>query len=122
MNTEVRKYETNGTEKYFFKLMNTVFRKTMENARNHIDIKLATTTMKRDYLVQEPNYQTTKTFSENLLAIEMKRIQILMNKPVYLGLSILEMSKTVMYELWYDYVKLKYRELVTWIQTTLWSK
>ena len=122
MNTEVRKYETNGIEKYFFKLMNTVFRKTMENARNHIDIKLATTTTKRDYLVQEPNYQTTKTFSENLLAIEMKRIQILMNKPVYLGLSILEMSKTVMYELWYDYVKLKYRELVTWIQTTLWSK
>ena len=122
MNTEVRKYETNGIEKYFFKLMNTVFRKTMENARNHIDIKLATTTTKGDYLVQEPNYQTTKTFSENLLAIEMKRIQILMNKPVYLGLSILEMSKTVMYELWYDYVKLKYRELVTWIQTTLWSK
>ena len=56
----------------------------------------------------EPNYHTTKLFTESLLAIEMRKPQILMNKPVYLGLSILDLSITVMYEFWYDYVKPKY--------------
>ena len=60
--------------------------------------------------MSEPNYHTTKFFIGNVLAIEMKNTQILTNKPVYLGLSILEMSKTVIDEFWYDYVKLKYGE------------
>ena len=60
--------------------------------------------------MSEPNYHTTKFFTENLLAIEMKKTEILMNKPVYLGLSILELSKILMYEFWYDYVKSKYCE------------
>ena len=60
--------------------------------------------------MSEPNYHTTKWFSENLLAIEMKKIKVKMNKSVYLALSILEISKTLMYEFWYDYIKPKYQD------------
>ena len=67
---------------------NSVFGKTKENIRKHRDIKLVTTEMRRNYLVSEPNYHSTQIFTENLLAIEMKKTQIFMNKPVYLGLSI----------------------------------
>ena len=89
---------------------NSVFGKTMENVRNHEDIKLVTTDERRNKLVSEPNYHTTKQFSENLLAIEMKKTKVKMNKPVYLGMSILNISKTLMYEFWYDYIKPKYKE------------
>ena len=74
--------------------MNSVFGKTMENVRKHRDIKLIPTDKTRNLLVSEPNYHTTKWFSEDLLAIEMKKTKVKMNKPVYLGLSILEISKT----------------------------
>ena len=84
----------------------------MKKVRKYRDIKLVTTERRRNYLVSEPNYHTSKFFTENLLAIQMKKTQILMNKPVYLGLSILDLSKTVMYELWYDYIKPKYRNIV----------
>ena len=90
--------------------MNNVFGKTMENVRKHINIKLITTEKKRNYLVLEQNHHTTKFFTENLLAIEMRKTQILMSKPGYFGLSILGLSKTVMYEFWYNYVKPKYGE------------
>ena len=74
INTKLRKGAKNDFEKDFFKLMNnSVFGKTMENVRNHRDIKLVTTYEKRNKLVSEPNYHTTKRFSENLLAIEMKK-------------------------------------------------
>ena len=82
----------------------------MENVRKYGDIKLVTTEKRRNHLVSEPNYQTTKLFTEKLLAIEMKKTQIIMNKPAYLGLSILDLSKTVMYECWCDYIKRKYGE------------
>ena len=81
---------------------NSVFGKSMENVRKHRDIKLVTTEEKRITLVSEPNYHTTKQFSENLLVIEMKKTKVKMNKPVYLGMSILDISKTLMYEFWYD--------------------
>ena len=111
MNTKLRQNTTNNFEKDFFKLMNNaVFEKTMENLRKHRNIKLATTERRRNYLVSEPNYHTTKFFTENLLAIEMRKTKILLIKPVYLGLSILDLSKTTMYEFWYDYVKPKYGE------------
>ena len=84
----------------------------MENVRKHRDIKLVTTDKRRNQLVSEPNYHTTKWLSENLLAIEMKKTKVKMNKPVYLGLSILEISKTRMYEFWYDYMKPKYGDNV----------
>ena len=94
---------------------NVVIGKTIENVRKHRDIKLVTTERKQNYLVLEPNYHTTKFFTEYLLAIEMKKKkkkkkQILMNKAVYLGLSILELSKILMYEFCYDYAKQKYGE------------
>ena len=69
--------------------------KTMENVRKHRDIKHVTTERRRNYLVSEPNYHTAKFFTENLLAIEMNKTQILMNKFVYLGLLLLYLSKTV---------------------------
>ena len=75
--------------------------------RQHRNNKLVTTETRRNYLVSEPNYQPTKFFTEYLLAVEIRKTQILMNKPVYLGLSILDLSKTVMYEFWFDYVKPK---------------
>ena len=99
MNTKLRTKAKNDFEKDFFKLMNnSVFGKTMENVRKHRDIKLVKTDKRRNQLVSEPNYYTTKWYSESLLAIEMKKIKVKMNKPVYLGFSILEISKTQMYE------------------------
>ena len=110
MNTELRELAKNDFEKNFFKLMNnSVTGKTMENIRKHRDIKLVTTDKRRNRLVSESNYHTTKYVSENLLAIEMKKIKVKINKPVYLGLSILEIGKTLMYEFWYDYIKPKYQ-------------
>ena len=87
---------------------NSVFGKTMENVRNHRDIKIVTTNRQRNKLVSEPNYHTTKRISENLLIIEMKKTEVKMNKPIYLGMSILDISKRLMYEFWYGYVKPKY--------------
>ena len=84
--------------------------KTMKRVRKYGDIKLVTRERRRNYLVSEPNYHTTKFFTEYLLAIEMKKTEIVKNKPVCLGLSILELSKVSMYELWYDYVKPKHDE------------
>ena len=113
MNTELRKQSKNDFEKDFNKLMNnSVFGKAMENVRKHRDIKLVATDKRRNQLVSEPNYHTTKWFSENLLAIEMKKAKVKMNKPVYLGLSILEICKILMYEFWYDYMKPKYGDNV----------
>ena len=107
MNTDLRKKAKYDFEKYFFMLMNNaVFGKTIENVRKDRYIKLVTTERRRNYLVSEPNYYTTKLFTENLLTIEMKKTEILMNKPVYLRLSIMELSKILMYEFWYDYVSL----------------
>ena len=109
MNTELRKLAKNDFEKDLFKLMNnSVFGKTMENIRKHRDIKLVTTDKKRSKLVSEPNYHTINLISEDLSIIEMKKTKGKMNKPIYLGLSILEISKILMYEFWYDYMKPKY--------------
>ena len=109
MNTKLRKAAKNDFEKDFFKLMNnSVFGKKMENIRKHRDIKLVTTDKKRSKLVSELNYHTINLISEDLSIIEMKKTKEKMNKPIYLGLSILEISKILMYEFWYDYLKPKY--------------
>ena len=89
---------------------NAVFGKAMENMRNYREIKLATTQRRKNYLVSEPNYHTIKFFTENLSAIEMRKMQIIMHKAVYLESSILNLSKTITYEFWYDFVKPKYGE------------
>ena len=80
----------------------------MENIRKHRDIKLVTTDKKRSKLVSEPNYHTINLISEDLSIIEMKKTKVKMNKAIYLGLLILEVSKILMYEFWYDYMKPKY--------------
>ena len=91
VNTELRKKATNDFEKDFFKLMNNaVFGKTMENVRKHRDIKLVKTDKKRNKLVSEPNFHAMKLIDNNLAIIEMRKVKVKMNKPIYLGLSILE--------------------------------
>ena len=80
----------------------------MENVRKHGDIKLVTTDKSRNQLVSESDYHTTKFFSKNLLVIEMKKLKVKIKKPVCLGLSILDISKTLMYDFWYDYIKPMY--------------
>ena len=111
VNTKLRTEAKNDFEKDFFKLMNNaVFGKTMKNVRKHRDIRLVTTDRRRIQLTSESNYHTTKYFSENLMATEMKKAKVKMNKPIYLGMSILDISKTLMYEFWYDYIKPKYQD------------
>ena len=112
MNTELRKVAKNDFEKDLFKLMNnSVFGKTMEKIRKHRDINLVTTNKRRSKLVSEPNYHTMNYISENLSIIEMNKTRVKMNKPTYLGLSILNISKILMYEFWYDYMKQKYNNV-----------
>ena len=109
MNTELRKLAKDDFEKDLFKLMNNVvFRKTMENIRKHRDIKLVATDKKRNKLVSEPNYHIMNYISKDLSTIKMNETKVKMNKPIYLGLSILDISKILMYEFWYDYMKPKY--------------
>ena len=112
MNINLRKKKQKKEKKKIsFKVMNNaVSLKTMENVRKHKDIKLATTEKRRNCLVSELNYHTTTFFTENLLAIKIKKTEILMNKSVCLGISILELSKIIMYKFWYDLVKPKYGE------------
>ena len=111
MNAKLRKEAKNDFEKDFFKLMNSsVFGKTMENVRKHSDIKLVTTDKRKNQLASQPNYHTTKYFSENLITVEMKKVAVKMNKPFYLGMSILDINKTLMYEFWYDYIKQEYQD------------
>ena len=109
MNTKLRMQAKNEFEKDFFKLMNnSVFGKTMENVRNHRDIKLVTTDKRRSILASEPNYHSSKCISKDLMIMEMKKVEVKMNKTIYLGQAILDISKTLMYKFWYNYIKPKY--------------
>ena len=109
--TDLRTKATNEFEKDFFKLMNNaVFGKTMENVRKHRNIKHVRTNYKRNKLVSQPTYHTMKLIDDNLAIIEMRKLKVKMNKPIYLGLSILALSKITVYEFWYDYVKVKYED------------
>ena len=111
MNTELRKSAKNESEKDFYKLkINSIYGKTVQNDRKHRDIKLVTAEYKRNKLALEPNYHSTKCISKHLLVMEMKKTKIRMNKPIYLGQAILDLSKTLMYEFWYDYLKPMYRD------------
>ena len=112
-NTELRSESKNDFEKHFKLMNNSVYGKTMENVRKQRDINLVTTNSEKRKLVSEPNYHTCKQFSENFMAIEMKKTKILMNKPVYVGQAVLDISKTLMYEFWYDYIIPKYDDKVT---------
>ena len=110
-NTKLRMQSNNNFESNFFKLMNnSVFGKTIENIRKRTDIKLVKTPEQARKLINKPNYTGRKTFSDNLVAIHMAKTEIYMNKPVYLGMSILDISKTLMYDFHYGYIKPKYGE------------
>ena len=108
-NTQLRTAATNDFEKDFFKLMNnSVFGKTMENIRKHRNIKLVTTQEKYIQTVMKPNFKSGVLFGENIMGCEMGKIKVVMNKPVYLGQAILDLSKIVMYQFHYDYMVPKY--------------
>ena len=113
----------NDSEKDFFKLINSfVFKKIMGNTRNHRDVQLVTIDKQRNHLVQELNYHTTKCFLEKVVAIQTNKINVKINKPVYLGLSDMAIKKIDLYKYWYDYSKPEHRQnckLITWIQTPL---
>ena len=109
LNTKLRKPAKNEFEKDFFKLINnTVFGKTMENIRNHKDMKLVTSEQKYQKYVIKPNFKDGHPFSKYLFAVEIGKTEIKMNKPVYLGQAILDLSKTLMYEFHYDFMRSKY--------------
>ena len=109
LNTELRTKAKNEFEKDFFKLMNnSVFGKTMENIRNRSVIKLVTDKIKAEKLAAKPNFKHCNIFNEDLIAIHMKKTSLTMNKPVYLGMCILDLSKTLMYEFHFNYIKKKY--------------
>ena len=110
-NTNLRTQAKNNFEKDFFKLMNnSVFGKTMENIRNRVNVKLVNTEEKFKKLSAKPNYKGRKIFNENLISVHMKKTSLTMNKPVYLGMCILDLSKTIMYDFHYNYIKPKYGE------------
>ncbi|XP_022778592.1 uncharacterized protein LOC111320169, partial [Stylophora pistillata] len=111
LNTELRTKADNDFEKDFFKLMsNAVFGKTMENIRKRVDVRLVTREEKAKKLANKVNFKHCTIFSEDLCAMHMRKTQILFNKPLYLGMSILDISKTLMYDFHYNYIKPKYPE------------
>ena len=109
INTKLRAKAKNNFEKDFFKLMNnSVFGKTMENIRNRVNIKLVNDSDKAKKLTAKPNFKHLNIFCEELIAVHMKKTSLIFNKPVYLGMCILDLSKTIMYEFHYNYIKKKY--------------
>ena len=123
MNIDLRKDAKNNFEKDFFKSMNnSVFGKTVKNVRNHRDIRVVTTDKERSILTSEPNYHSTKYISRDLLIMEVKKVEVRMNKPTYLGQAILDISKTLMYN--FGMITLNpsmeiKQDYATWIQLAL---
>ena len=111
MNTNSRRVAKNDFEKNFFKLMNnSVFGKMIENVRKRREIKLIVSEEHRKKLVSEPNYASCTTFSDHLIAIEMRKTRIYMDKPILVGQAILDKSKELMYQFHYDYLKPKFKD------------
>ena len=109
LNTELRTAAANEFKKDFLKLMNnSVFGKTMENIRNKVDFKLVNDKKQAEKLSAKPNFYNCNIFSEELVAVHMKKTKLVFNKPVYLGMCILDLSKTLMYDFHHNYIKPKY--------------
>ena len=110
-NTFLRSQAKNDFEKALFKLMNnSVFGKTMENVRNRVSIELVKDAERAAKLVNKPNFEELKIFDEFLIAVKMRKTKVWMNKPVYVGMSILDLSKTLMFSFQYEYVKKKWEK------------
>ena len=110
-NTKKRKHAKNTFEKDFFKLMNnSVFGKMMENLRKRVDVKLVTNEKKLDKLTSKPTYVSSKIFNENLMAVHKIKETLTLNRPAYVGMCILDLSKTLMYNFHYNYIKKKYND------------
>ena len=110
MNTELRKKGKNDFEKDFFKLMNnSVFGKTMENIRNRVDIRLINDRKRAEKFAAKPNFKHLTIFNESLISIYMKKTKLYFNKPIYCGMAILDLSKLLMYDFHYNYMKKKFK-------------
>ena len=108
-NTEKRKHAKNSFEKDFFKLMNnSVFGKTIENLRKLVDVRLVTDEKKLDKLTAKPTYVSSKIFNKNLMAVHKVKETLTLNRPAYVGMCILDLSKTLMYDFHYNYIKKEY--------------
>ena len=108
-NTEKRKQAKNSFEKDFFKLMNnSVFGKTMENLSKRVDVRLVTNEKKLLKLTSKPTYVSSKIFNKNLVAVHKIKEALILNRPAYVGICILDLSKTLMYDFHYNYIKKKY--------------
>ena len=112
LNTELRKKAKNDFEKDFFKLMNnSMFGKTMEAIRERVDIKLANNWNQAAFQIKKPTYNTLKIFDENLIAIHMRKSKILFNKPIYVGFCVLELSKHLMYDTYYNKMQNMFKDV-----------
>ena len=108
-NTEKRKHARNPFEKDFFKLMNnSVFGKTMENLRKRVDVRLVTNEKKLLKLTSKPTYVSSKIFNENLVAVHKIKETLTLKRPAYVGMCILDLSKTLMYDFHHNYIKNKF--------------
>uniref|UniRef100_A0A1B6JA38 DNA-directed DNA polymerase n=3 Tax=Homalodisca liturata TaxID=320908 RepID=A0A1B6JA38_9HEMI len=118
LNTMERTKAKNDFEKDFFKLMNnSVFGKTMENMRNRVDIRLGTKSKLVERWVSKPNFKSRTIFTENLVAVHFSKKKLLLNKPIYVGMSILDISKTLMYDFHYNVMKEKYGSNIKMVYT-----
>ena len=110
-NTEKRMHAKNSFEMDFFKLMNNrVFGKTMENLRKRVDVRLVTNEKKLNKLTSKPTFVISKIFNENLMAVHKIKETLTLNRPAYVGMCILDFSKTLMYDFHYNYIKKKYND------------
>ena len=110
-NTSKRRQAKNDFEKDFFKLMNnSVFGKTMENLRKRVDVRLVTDVGKFKKMISKPTYINSKIFNEDLVAVHKIKECLTLNRPAYIGMCILELSKLLMYDFHYNYIKDKYND------------
>ncbi|KAL4108153.1 hypothetical protein QTP88_018399 [Uroleucon formosanum] len=117
-NTNLRSEAKNEFEKEYFKLMNnSVYGRTMMNVRNHVDIRLCSNASKVEKLIAKPNFDRRTIFTENLAAVHMKRTQISFKQPIYIGMCILDLSKMLMYDFYYNIIKKKYGNRVRLLYT-----
>ena len=108
-NTDLRKSASNAFEKHFFKLMNnSVFGKTIENIRKRQNVNIIDNKKMAVKLTSKPNFERLTIFDENLVAVHMKKTEVYFNKPIYVGQAILDLSKTLMFDFHYNYIRKKY--------------